>query len=100
MAALVNTRDKPPPDTANTQAKPPPEVAKKNDKPEIVRLLRASKVNDGKTVSTTVRLTKSRHFKPPRKAEQGWEKTYSDDESANDDEGISVITHHHVDTQN
>jgi hypothetical protein len=99
-AALANTRAKPPPGVASIKAKSPPEEAKKNEKPMTIRLPRTSKISDGKTVATTVGLPKSRHAKS-KKTKPGWEKDYSDDESADkDDEGFSVITHDHADTKN
>jgi hypothetical protein len=64
-----------------------------------IRLSKTSKVSDGKTVPTAVGLPNSRHAKS-KKTKPGWEKDYSNDESADEDDvGFSVITHDHADTK-
>jgi hypothetical protein len=82
---------KPKPPSGVAKAKPPPESAKTNEKPVSSHLGSASTMLRGS------------HTKPRRKTPKGWEKDYSNNESASEsdagDEGFSVITHEHADAK-
>jgi hypothetical protein len=79
--------------------KPPPAT----DQPKPTLKLTINGTKPGRSVvAAAAKKPASRNRKGPRKTPKGWEKDYSDDESASDDddEGFSIITHDHADTKN
>jgi hypothetical protein len=94
-AMRVAAREQTPPKEVK---KPATAAAKKKSPPNTVVPMTTNKNKD---VAMSAAPKKSRFSKPPKKIQKGWEKDYSNVESAyeRDDEGFLIITKDHMDTK-